>query len=97
MTTKSFPYDDPEWVARYIHVGPPAFLPGHAGMLQMAGILLAERMPDDGRLLIIGAGGGLETRYLAGFAQGWRFTGVDPSPTMLDLARTIAGRLPATG
>jgi len=70
MTTKSSPYDDPEWVARYIHVGPPAFLPGHAGMLQMAGILLAERMPDDGRLLIVGAGGGLETRYLAGFAKG---------------------------
>jgi tRNA (cmo5U34)-methyltransferase len=91
MTTKTLPYDDPEWVARYIHVGPPAFLPGHAGMLQMAGILLAERMPDDGRLLIVGAGGGLETRYLAGFAKGGRFTGVDPSPTMLDLARTIAG------
>ena len=37
-------FDQPERVARYIEHGPPAFAPGHAGMLQMAGVLLAERM-----------------------------------------------------
>ena len=82
---------DPERVKRYIEQGPPAFAPGHGGMLQMIGVLLAERMPGDGRLLVIGAGGGLETRYLAGIEPGWRFVGVDPASAMLDLARATAG------
>ena len=82
---------DPERVKRYIEQGPPAFAPGHGGMLQMIGVLLAERMPQDGRLLVIGAGGGLETRYLAGIEPGWRFVGVDPASAMLDLARATAG------
>ena len=67
------------------------FAPGHAGMLQMAGILLGERMPADGELLVIGAGGGLEIRYLAGVETGWHFLGVDPAAAMLDLARATAG------
>ena len=84
-----------ERVKRYIEQGPPAFAPGHGGMLQMTGILLAERMPQDGQLLVVGAGGGLETRYLAGVELGWRFVGVDSAPAMLDLARATAG--PAAG
>ena len=60
-------------------------------MLQMIGVLLGESMPQDGRLLVVGAGGGLETKYLAGVEQGWRFVGVDPAPAMLDLARAVAG------
>ena len=82
---------DSERVKRYIEQGPPAFAPGHGGMLQMIGVLLAERMPEDGRLLVIGAGGGLETRYLAGVEPGWRFVGVDPASAMLDLARATTG------
>ena len=82
---------DPERVKQYTEQGPPAFAPGHAGMLQMVGVLLAENMPDDGQLLVVGAGGGLETRYLAGVEPGWRFVGVDPAGAMLDLARTVAG------
>ncbi len=82
---------DPERVKRYIEQGPPAFAPGHAGMLQMIGVLLAEAMPEDGQLLVVGAGGGLETQYLAGVEPSWRFIGVDPAGAMLDLARTVAG------
>ena len=52
-------------------------------------------MPPDGRVLIVGAGGGLEINHLAGVEDGWRFVGVDPAPAMLDLARAVAG--PATG
>jgi len=84
-------FDQPERVARYIEHGPPAFAPGHAGMLQMAGVLLAERMPKDGQILVVGAGGGLEIRYLARVAPDWRFVGVDPAPAMIDLARTTVG------
>ena len=82
---------DPERVRQYAKKGPPAFTPGHAGLMQMTGVLLAERMPAQGTLLVIGAGGGLETRYLAGIKPGWRFVGVDPAGAMLDLARAIAG------
>ncbi len=82
---------DPARVKRYTEQGPPAFAPGHAGMLQMTGVLLEECVPEQGTVLVVGAGGGLETRYLAGIASGWHFVGVDPAPAMLDLARVVAG------
>ena len=83
-------YVDPERVKTYIEKGPPAFTPGHAGMLQMVGILLDEGMPHDGQVLVIGAGGGLETRYLATVGPAWRFVGVDPAGAMIELARVVA-------
>lgn len=95
MTTLSPHFVDPDRVARYIEHGPPAFTPGHAGLLQMAGVLLAERTPSHADILVVGAGGGLETRHLAQTQPGWRFCGVDPAPAMLDLAKAVAG--PAAG
>ena len=91
MTELTRNFANPEWVKQYTEQGPSAFAPGHAGLLQMIGVLLAESMPDDGQLLVVGAGGGLETRYLAGVESGWRFVGVDPAGAMLDLARAVAG------
>ncbi len=82
---------DPERVKQYVEVGPPAFTPGHGGLLQMIGVLLGEAMPDDGQLLVVGAGGGLEIRYLASIEDRWTFVGVDPAHAMLDLARAVAG------
>ncbi len=84
-------FSDLERVRLYAEQGPPAFTPGHAGMLQMAAVLLREIMPADGQILVVGAGGGLETRYFASIEPGWRFVGVDPAPPMLELARDIAG------
>ena len=84
-------YVEPERVKQYTEKGPPAFAPGHAGLMQMIGVLLAERVPQDGTVLVIGAGGGLETRYLASAEPGWRFVGVDPARAMLDLAHATAG------
>lgn len=84
-------FADPEFVARYVEQGPPAFMPGHGGVLQMAGVLLAEITPADGVVLVVGAGGGLDTRALARMQAGWRFVGVDPSAKMLDLARNVLG------
>jgi tRNA (cmo5U34)-methyltransferase len=74
------------FVDGYVHQGPPAFMPGHSGMLQMAGLLLRERIPAEGRVLIVGSGGGLDTRALARAGPGWSFVGVDPARRMLDLA-----------
>ena len=91
MTQPAFNFSDPEFVARYVEKGPAAFMPGQPGVLQMAGVLLAERAPADAHILIVGAGGGLDTRALARMGPGWRFTGVDPAAKMLDLARHILG------
>ncbi len=68
-------------------------VPGLSDMHRMAGILLGERVPDAGRVLVLGAGGGIELRAFAQMHPGWRFDGVDPSPDMLDLARTTLGPL----
>lgn len=82
---------DSALVKRYVEKGPPAFAPGHAGMLQMTGVLLEERVSEAGTILVVGAGGGLEIRYLAEIAPAWCFVGVDPAAAMLDLARVTAG------
>ncbi|WP_367716362.1 class I SAM-dependent methyltransferase [Nitratireductor sp. GISD-1A_MAKvit] len=68
-------------------------VPGLADMHRMAGILLEEHVPQNGRVLVLGAGGGLEIRNLARAHPGWRFDGVDPSADMLALARTTLGDL----
>ncbi len=91
MSTFNHHFKDPDYVNRYTRIGPPAFVPGHAGMLQMAGLLVAERARQDGRILVIGAGGGLDTQALAKIGPKWAFTGVDPAPAMLDLARSVLG------
>ena len=91
MTGLAANFADPERVRQYVDKGPPAFTPGHAGLMQMIGVLLAEKVPPEGTILVIGAGGGLETRYLAGIEPAWRFVGVDPAKPMLDLAQAVAG------
>lgn len=40
-------------------------VPGLRDMHRMAGLLLAERVPTAGRVLVLGAGGGLELRAFA--------------------------------
>lgn len=59
---------------------------GHGSLHWMIGLQLAERMPGDGRLLVLGVGGGMEIKALAQEYSGWRFIGVDPLQDMLDLA-----------
>lgn len=48
------------------------------------------RLPEDARLLVVGAGTGAEVRHLAPRFPGWRFTLVDPSAAMLAVARRHA-------
>lgn len=67
--------------------GPPKQVPGFSSLHRMVSLLLAERVPADGRILVLGAGGGMEIAALACEQPGWRFDGVDPSPDMLALAR----------
>ena len=71
--------------------GPPRQVPGFESLHRMVSLLLAERVPAAGRVLVVGAGGGLELRALAEAHAGWRFEGVDPSADMLALARQTLG------
>lgn len=87
-------FSDPQAVARYAE-GPPRLVPGLADLQRMVTLLLAERAPDDARILVLGAGGGLEIKVFAEARPGWRFDGVDPSAEMLDLARLTLGPLAA--
>ena len=88
------PFSDPQAVARYAE-GPPRQVPGFADLQRMVLLLLAERAPDDARVLVLGAGGGLELKAFAEARPSWRFDGVDPSAEMLDLARRTLGPLAA--
>jgi tRNA (cmo5U34)-methyltransferase len=68
--------------------GPPRQVPGFDGLHRMMSLLLAERVPADGRILVLGAGGGLEIKSLADAHPGWSFDGVDPSADMLGIAES---------
>src|ERR687894_142097 len=82
-------FSDPEAVARYAD-GPRRFVPGFDALHRMTSILLAERVPSDATVLVLGAGGGLELKAMADAHPGWRFAGVDPAAEMLRLAeRTL--------
>lgn len=70
-----------ERVARHV--------PGLRDLHRMAGLLLAERVPASGRVLVLGAGGGLELRAFADMQPEWRFDGVDPSAEMIELACAV--------
>ena len=66
-------------------------VPGLHALHKMAHVLLAEHVPTNGRVLVLGAGGGMELKALAQASPAWRFTGVDPSPEMLALAKRTLG------
>lgn len=71
--------------------GLPRRVPGYATLHQMVSLLLAERVPADGHVLVLGAGGGQELNALATAHPGWSFDGVDPSSEMLNLAKKEVG------
>jgi tRNA (cmo5U34)-methyltransferase len=84
------PFSDPQAVARYAE-GAPRNVPGYYAMQRMTTLLLAERVPEDARVLVLGAGGGLELKTFAEACPGWSFDGVDPSAEMLKLAQRTLG------
>ena len=75
-------FNDPEQVAKYSE-GPTRFVPGLEALHRMTGLLLAEDAPADARVLVLGAGGGLELQALAHMHPDWTFVGVDPAIEML--------------
>ena len=92
MSGRIAPFSDAQAVARYAD-GPPRFVPGYSAMQSMTALLLAERAPEDARILVLGAGGGLELKVFAQARSGWTFDGIDPSAEMLKLAEQTLGPL----
>lgn len=90
MSPQPDPFNDPAAVASYAE-GPARNVPGWADMLRMTDLLLAERTPDPGHVLVVGAGGGLELKRFAESHPSWRFVGVDPATEMLKLAHATLG------
>ena len=85
-------FSDPQAVARYAE-GPVRQVPGFHALQRMAALLLAESVPANGLVLVLGAGGGLELKVFADAQPAWHFVGVDPSAEMLKLAEATLGPL----
>jgi tRNA (cmo5U34)-methyltransferase len=92
MTDPQDLFSNAQAVARYAE-DPPRKVPGFADLQRMATLLLEEHAPEDARILVLGAGGGLELKAFATAHPGWRFDGVDPSSEMLKLAEQTLGPL----
>lgn len=88
----SLSFSDPQSVARYAQ-GPVRQVPGFHALQQMTALLLAETVPDDGHVLVLGAGGGLELKVFAQAQPEWSLLGIDPSAEMLALAGATLGPL----
>ncbi|MGV8997072.1 MAG: class I SAM-dependent methyltransferase [Parvibaculaceae bacterium] len=85
-------FSDRAAIANY-HDGPPRFVPGVEALHMMTSVLLAESAPDNARVLVLGAGGGMELKRLALAHPQWTFVGVDPALPMLELAERTLGPL----
>ncbi len=87
-------FDDPSSIASYAD-RTRRLVPGWADLQKMATLLLAERSPPEARVLVVGAGGGVELKAFAEAQPSWRFVGVDPSAPMLAMARAALGAMAA--
>jgi tRNA (cmo5U34)-methyltransferase len=92
VSASTFDFDaNPDFVAEYDR-GPPLFIPGYAASHTMAAAVLIDRIGPTGDILVVGAGGGIEIAAFHRLCTGWRYTGVDPSQAMLDLAQARLSR-----
>jgi len=85
-------FSDPQAIADYAE-NATRRIPGLVDVHRMSALLMAESTPADGRVLVVGAGGGMELKSFARSFPGWQFDGVDPSAEMLSLAKTALGPL----
>ena len=84
---KSALFDRDRTLSANYQQGPRWFIPGYAASHAMAAVLLRDRVGDRARILVVGAGGGVELSLFASESAGWSFVGVDPSREMLEQAR----------
>ena len=63
-------------------------LPTYDPMLRLSQTFLRANLRENASLLIIGGGGGNELKAFGPTNPGWKFTAVDPSTAMLEVAKT---------
>jgi tRNA (cmo5U34)-methyltransferase len=90
VTDSPHPFDDPLQVGTYTERA-KQMVPTYQDVHRMATVLIDEHAPPDGRILVMGAGGGLETKAFAETHPRWTFDAVDPAAAMLDLAVKTLG------
>ena len=92
MANPSAHFNDPAAISSYAEKT-RRLVPGWSDLQRMAALLVAERVPERANVLVVGAGGGVELTLFAQTYPQWRFVGVDPSSSMLELAATALGPL----
>jgi tRNA (cmo5U34)-methyltransferase len=85
-------FSDPKAIVGYAE-NATRRVPGLNDIHRMSAVLMAECTPPNGRVLVVGAGGGMELKFFAKSFPSWQFDGVDPSAEMLNLAKTSLGPL----
>lgn len=63
------------------------FCGAYEEMFKLSHCCLRSRLPKNAKILVVGAGTGMEITEFAPLNPGWSFYGVDPSEDMLALAR----------
>jgi tRNA (cmo5U34)-methyltransferase len=94
MSQPNTPFNDSLAVSNYAE-RTARLVPGLHDLQKMVALLVAERAPELAKVLVVGAGGGMELKELAQTYPQWHFVGVDPSKPMLDLAEATLGPLSA--
>lgn len=85
--TEKFDFDHNPAALENYERGPRWFVPGYDASHVMAAVLLHDRIGEQGDILVVGAGGGVELSVFARECPGWKFTAVDPSAEMLRQAK----------
>jgi tRNA (cmo5U34)-methyltransferase len=85
-------FNDPVAISAYAEKT-RRLVPGWSDLQRMAALLVAECAPERANVLVVGAGGGVELTLFAQTYSQWRFVGVDPSSSMLELAAAALGPL----
>lgn len=83
--TNPFVFDNPGLIEGYDR-GTRWFIPGYDASHVMAATLIHDRIGERGRVLVLGAGGGVEITALGQALPGCSFVGVDPFEPMLAMA-----------
>jgi tRNA (cmo5U34)-methyltransferase len=63
------------------------FMPGYDNLFRIEEALLHTMLGEQAHVLIAGAGGGMDVKTFGLGNPEWRFTGVDPSPVMIEAAK----------
>ena len=84
MSAEPFDFDG-DYGDGYEHLA-RTVIPGYLSSFRQALALLRGRLGPRARVLVVGAGTGIEIVTFKAAAPGWRLTGVDPSARMLEIA-----------